>query len=142
MDKIKKLLQHDAIKYLIAGVITTVFYLVVRMGLLALTQQPLVSTLLANGLAILVAFALNDVWVFSQARLGWQKRMLKFYTARLSSLGLDFLLTLVFVQTFPQIIGQFVNHDLQSVDAIVALVSQILIMITNYFLSKFLIFKN
>lgn len=142
MDKIKKLLQHDAIKYLIAGVITTVFYLVVRMGLLALTQQPLVSTLLANGLAILVAFALNDVWVFSQVRLGWQKRMLKFYTARLSSMGLDFLLTLVFVQTFPQIIGQFVNHDLQSVDAIVALVSQILIMITNYFLSKFLIFKN
>lgn len=142
MEKIKKLLQHDAIKYLIAGVITTVFYLVVRMGLLALTQQPLVSTLVANGLAILVAFVLNDVWVFSQARPGWQKRLLKFYTARLSSMGLDFLLTLVFVQTFPQIIGQFVNHDLQSVDAIVALISQVLIMVTNYFLSKFLIFKN
>lgn len=142
MKFIKAFIQHDLFRYLVAGVITTAFYFVVRIGLFHLTHQSVLTTIVANALSILVAFVLNDRWVFNQPAKGWESRLVKFFVARLSSMGLDVLLSFIFIQSFPGIIGQFVNNDLDKVNAIVALIGQVLIMVTNYFLSKFLIFKE
>lgn len=142
MKPLKSLLQHDAFKYLVAGVITTIFYIVARAALFYVSQQALLSTALANASAIILAFVLNDIWVFTQQRSGWPQRFVKFFVARLSSLGIDILLTFIFVQTFPHIIGQFVHNNLNTVDAIVSLIGQVIIVVLNYFLSKFLIFKD
>lgn len=142
MNSIKHILKHDLFKYLVAGVITTIFYLFLRDQLFLWTNNEIVATVLANGSAILLAFVLNDIWVFSQARKGWLARLVKFFTARLSSMGIDVLLTFVFVTQFPNIVGQFVNNDISMVNRIVGFVGQILIVVTNYLLSKFLIFKD
>ncbi|HEN4375271.1 TPA: GtrA family protein, partial [Streptococcus agalactiae] len=39
-------------------------------------------------------------------------------------------------------IGQFVQHNLNKINTIESLVSQILIILLNYILSKFVIFKD
>lgn len=129
-------------RYLIAGVLTTIFYFLTRKAIFSLSHQVLLATLLANSLAILFAFVLNDTWVFAQKREGWLTRLVKFFIARLSSLGIDVGLSFLFVQTFPELIGQFVHNDINTIDSIVALVGQVLIVIINYLISKFLIFKD
>lgn len=142
MNIIKKCFHHDLIRYLIAGVITTLFYLLIRTALFNVTNQALFATALANGLAILLAFVLNDSWVFAQLPAGRLVRLVKFFLARLSSMAIDVLLTLLLVTSFPNIIGQFVNNDLKQVNLIVGILGQVLIVLTNYLISKFLIFKS
>ncbi|HEM3540252.1 TPA: GtrA family protein, partial [Streptococcus suis] len=46
------------------------------------------------------------------------------------------------VQAYPQLIGQFVNHDLTLVNAISTLFSQVLVIVLNYVLSKLFVFKD
>lgn len=142
MKYFKQILKHDLFKYLVAGVLTTIFYFLVRKLFFGLSHQVILSTILANGLAILAAFALNDIWVFAQKREGWIVRLIKFFIARLSSMAIDVFLSFFLVQKFPEVIGQFVNNNIDTVDSIVALIGQILIVITNYLISKFLIFKK
>lgn len=142
MNYLKSLFKNDAFKYLVAGVITTIFYFITRKILFGLSHHVIFSTTLANGLAILVAFVLNDIWVFTQERKGWLARLIKFFIARLSSMGIDVLLSFFLVDKYPEIIGQFVNHKIGTVDSIVSLIGQVLIMLTNYLISKFLIFKK
>ncbi|MGQ7742397.1 GtrA family protein, partial [Streptococcus suis] len=55
---------------------------------------------------------------------------------------MDMALAYLLVQAYPQLIGQFVNHDLTLVNAISTLFSQVLVIVVNYFLSKLFIFKN
>lgn len=70
------------------------------------------------------------------------RRFVKFFVARLSTLALDLVLAYLLVERFPQIIGQFVNHNLQVVNAIETLFAQVLIIVLNYIISKLLIFKD
>lgn len=136
------MLTHQVISYLFFGGLTTLVYLTVRFLVFAVTQNALMALLIANATAILFAFVVNDRLVFAQAQQGWPGRLVKFVTARLSTLLLDALLTLIFVTSFPQIVGQFVHHDPQLIDTTVALFSQVLIIVGNYFISKFLIFTD
>ncbi|WP_161979491.1 GtrA family protein [Streptococcus sp. S784/96/1] len=142
MKYFNNVLKNDLFKYLIAGILTTIFYFLTRKLIFSLSHHVITSTIFANGLAILAAFALNDIWVFAQERKGWLARLIKFFIARLSSMGIDVSLSLFLVDKFPEIIGQFVNHNIDTVDSIVALIGQVLIVITNYVISKFLIFKK
>lgn len=139
---LKKLMFSEVFKYLFFGVVTTVFYMVLRWTIFGLTQQALTSTLIANTLSIIFAFFTNDRFVFNQKPQGWPKRLAKFFTARLSTLVLDAGLSFIFVDSFPGLIGQFVNNNLRTVDLIVSIVSQFLIMATNYVISKFFVFKD
>ena len=59
---------------------------------------------------------------------------MKFILARLFTFGLDLVLTFVFVTRFPEIIGQFVNNNLDLVNGIETLLAQITIIMLNYFL--------
>ena len=69
-------------------------------------------------------------------------RLVKFFLARLSTFLLDLLFTFLFVTQFPHIIGQFVNENLDKVNAIETIIAQILIIIINYILSKVYIFRK
>lgn len=138
----KKLLQHDIISYLFFGILATVVYLLTRILVFAGLSNALIATLLANLTAITFAFFTNDRFVFRQQRQGWPRRFVKFFAARLITLGIDFLLTFLFVTTYPQLIGQFVGHNLQLVNTLVALFSQVLIIVGNYAISKFIIFTD
>ncbi|WP_099810041.1 GtrA family protein [Streptococcus suis] len=137
-----QLINNEVILYLIAGVAATLVYMVTRMGLFLVIPSILLVTLLANAVAILFAFWTNDRFVFKQARKGWPQRLVKFVSARIATLVMDMALAYLLVQAYPQLIGQFVNHDLTLVNAISTLFSQVLVIVVNYFLSKLFIFKN
>ncbi len=137
-----QLINNEVILYLIAGIAATLVYMVTRMGLFLVIPSILLVTLLANAIAILFAFWTNDRFVFKQDRTGWPQRLVKFVSARLATLVMDMALAYLLVQAYPQLIGQFVNHDLTLVNAIATLFSQVLVIVVNYFLSKLFIFKD
>ncbi|MDY3041993.1 GtrA family protein [Streptococcus pluranimalium] len=142
MKAIKKLLNNEVISYLIFGALTTLVYLIVRTIMFSLSQQATLATIIANAIAILFAFFTNDSIVFKQKKAGWQKRLVSFVGARLFTLLIDLVLAVTFVEKFPNLIGQFVNHDLARVNLIESLMAQVIIIIINYVISKFLVFKN
>ncbi|MDQ0223270.1 GtrA family protein [Streptococcus moroccensis] len=138
----KKILNHEVLSYLFFGVLTTVVYFVTRFVVFSLTKESLFAAFVANITAILFAFVTNDRFVFRQPRQGWTKRLVKFFIARLSTLGIDLLLTYLLTKAFPGIIGQFVAHDPKKIDLVVSLISQVFFVILNYILSKLLVFKD
>ena len=116
--------------------------MVARILLFAFLNQVVLVAFLANVIAILFAFITNDRIVFRQESRGWEKRLIKFVSARLVTMGLDMLLAFLLVQAFPGIIGQFVNNDRSLVNAIATLFSQVLVILLNYVLSKLFVFNS
>lgn len=136
------LFNSELLSYIFFGGATTLISIITRLGIYHVTQQELFTTTLANIVGILFAFITNDTIVFKQERKDWHLRLIKFSTSRISTLLLDLLLTYIFVTKFPQIIGQFVYNNITNVNAIETFISQTLIIIINYFLSKMYIFNK
>ena len=140
--QIKVLFDNEIFSYLFFGVATTLVSILTRLLLYQLTHQELLATALANSIGILFAFITNDTIVFKQARKNRLIRLVKFFLARLSTFLLDLLFTFLFVTQFPHIIGQFVNENLDKVNAIETILAQLLIIILNYILSKVYVFNK
>ena len=134
--------NNELLAYLFFGIATTLVSILSRLVIYQLTHQELLATALANIIAILFAFITNDRLVFKQARQNWTRRLVKFFLARLSTFLLDLLFTFLFVTQFPHIIGQFVNENLDNINAIETIIAQFLIIILNYILSKVYIFNK
>ena len=126
--------NNELLAYLFFGIATTLVSILSRLVIYQLTHQELLATALANIIAILFAFITNDRLVFKQARKNRLIRLVKFCLARLS--------TFLFVTQFPHIIGQFVNENLDNINAIETIIAQFLIIILNYILSKVYIFNK
>ncbi|PLA61046.1 MULTISPECIES: GtrA family protein [Streptococcus] len=139
---IQKFLNNEILAYLFFGLATTLVSILSRLVIYQLTHKELLATGLANSIGILFAFITNDIIVFKQERKNWPKRLVKFSLARLSTFLLDLLFTFLFVTQFPHIIGQFVNENLDKINAIETVLAQISIIILNYILSKLYIFKK
>ena len=140
--RIQCLLDNELFAYLFFGIATTLVSILSRLVIYLLTHKELLATALANIIGILFAFITNDRIVFKQSRQNWTRRLVKFTLARLFTFGLDLVLTFIFVTRFPEIIGQFVNNNLDLVNGIETLSAQISIIMLNYFLSKLYIFKK
>lgn len=139
---IKNLLQQEIFLYLFFGVAATIVYILTRTVLFSIINHTLTVVFLANCVAILFAFVTNDRFVFRQKAQGWLPRLVKFISARISTLVLDMVLAWLLVDTFPQIIGQFVGQNRQQINTIATLFSQVLVIALNYLLSKLFIFKE
>ena len=139
---IQKFFNNEILAYLFFGLATTLVSILSRLVIYQLTHQELLATALANSIGILFAFITNDTIVFKQARQNWTRRLVKFSLARLSTFLLDLLFTFLFVTQFPHIIGQFVNGNLDKVNAIETVLAQLLIIILNYILSKVYVFNK
>ena len=137
---IKTFFDNEILSYLFFGGATTLVSILSRLVIYRISHQEILATILANIIGILFAFITNDTIVFKQKRKNWPIRLVKFFLARLSTLGLDVLLTYIFVTSYPDIIGQFVNDQLDQVNAIETLVAQVLIIILNYIFSKVYVF--
>ena len=134
--------ENEILSYLFFGVATTVVAVLTRMLCYAYTSNELLAPALGNIAGILFAFVTNDTIVFKQERKNWFSRFIKFVIARISTFLLDMGLTLIFVTTFPNIIGQFVHHDMKLINTIETLFAQIVIIVLNYVFSKIFVFKN
>lgn len=139
---IQKFLSNEILAYLFFGLATTLVSILSRLVIYQLTHKELLATGLANIIGILFAFITNDTIVFKQARQNWSIRLVKFTIARLSTFLLDLFLTFLFVSQFPNIIGQFVNNNINRVNRIETIIAQFLIIILNYIFSKVFIFKK
>ena len=139
---IQKFLNNEILAYLFFGLATTLVSILSRLVIYQLSHQELLATTLANIIGILFAFITNDRLVFKQDRENWSIRLVKFSLARLSTFLLDLLFTFLFVTRFPHIIGQFVNENLDKINAIETFLAQLLIIILNYTFSKVFIFKK
>ena len=143
MEKcIQKIFNNEIFAYFFFGFATTLVSILSRLVIYQLTHKELLATALANIIGILFAFITNDRIVFKQARQNWPRRLVKFILARLSTFLLDLFLTFLFVTQFPNIIGQFVNNNIDKVNTIETAISQFLIIILNYIFSKVFIFKK
>ena len=140
--RIQSLFVNELLAYLFFGIATTLVSILSRLVIYQLTHRELLATGLANIIGILFAFITNDRIVFKQARQNWPSRLVKFFLARLSTFLLDLFLTFLFVSQFPNIIGQFVNDNIDKVNSIETVISQFLIIILNYIFSKVFIFKK
>ena len=77
------------------------------------------------------AFLTNRTWVFqSDSRQSFFKQMQSFYLGRVATLGVEELILLVFVKIL-------------SVNAmLVKIVAQIVVIVLNYFVSKWFVFRK
>ena len=139
---IQNFFNNEILAYLFFGLATTLVSILSRLVIYQLSHQELLATALANIIGILFAFITNDRLVFKQARKNRLIRLVKFFLARLSTFLLDLLFTFLFVTQFPHIIGQFVNENLDKVNAIETIIAQLLIIILNYILSKVYVFNK
>ena len=139
---IKTFFDSEILSYLFFGGATTLVSILSRLVIYHISHQEILATALANIIGILFAFITNDTFVFKQERKNWPMRLVKFFLARLSTLGLDVLLTYIFVTSYPNIIGQFVEQNIDRVNTVETILAQILIIILNYISSKIYIFKR
>ena len=142
MNKIKELYlkYKEIINYLFFGVLATVVSLGVKYLLLftildaekALELQ--LSVIISWVAACTFAYITNRLWVFESKSKEILKEITKFFTSRLVTLGLEMLIMFIFVTALG------LNSDIWVI--VWTLVSQVLVIVGNYILSKLIVFKN
>lgn len=138
MKKIKELLKkyEEIIRYLIIGVLTTVVSLVTYYILVYTIFDPdialelQITNVTSWIVSVTFAYFTNRTFVFKLKEKKSLKEAIKFYVSRISTLFIDMLLMYVFVSL------------LKYNDKIIKLVVQVIIIILNYILSKFIVFKK
>ena len=128
--------HKEIVNYLIVGVLTTVVSLVVYYGLTLTVLDPekAVQLQAANVIswiaAVVFAYFTNRRFVFESRSQNMLKEAAAFFAARLSTLVLDMALMFLLVTL------------LKCNDKIAKLVVQAAVIVANYVLSKFLVFKK
>lgn len=138
MEKIKELYSKykEIINYLIVGVLTTVVSLVVYYALVFTILNPenafqlQVANVLSWIISVAFAYVTNRKFVFESKEQNKLKEATKFVTSRISTLLLDMLIMYLGVSV------------LRFSDKIIKLVSQVLVIVGNYVLSKLFVFKK
>lgn len=124
----------DIIMYLIFGVLTTiisliVFYVLTKTILNANDKIELqIANIISWVAGVTFAYITNSKYVFNGKRTF--NEVIKFVSSRLSTLFLDMFIMYMFVTILKY------NPD------IMKLISQVLVIVSNYILSKLFVFKN
>lgn len=125
----------DQLLYLFFGVLTTLVNLVV---FYLLTERPwqinvTVGNVISIILAILFAYVTNKIWVFN-SKTGGAKELLaefgRFVGGRLSTMIVE-------------VGGVYLIYNIMEQPKMIAkLITQVIVIIGNYFISKFLVFRS
>lgn len=152
-ELIKKFINKETIIYLVFGVLTTVVNFVVFkifdviFTSVTNTDLTLLTNFIAWVAAVVFAYVTNKLWVFESK--SWKMSVLKkeipsFVGARVLTLGIEQLGLLIFITWLGfekyslDVFGIFSVGGKMLVKAGLAVV----VVVTNYVLSKFIIFKN
>lgn len=136
MDKIKALLikYKGIIFYGIFGVLTTVINIAsyaLCYSVLGIANVP--SNVIAWILAVLFAFITNKLYVFDSKSMDGKtviSELIKFMAARLATGGIDLLI-------------MYIGVDIMQGPAVVLkVISNVIVIILNYILSKLIVFRN
>lgn len=142
MKNIKVLYKkyREIINYLIFGCLTTVINLLVKWSLLftildATKDLELqISVVISWVVAVLFAYITNRIFVFQSQNKNYMKEMMTFFGGRVLTLLLDMFI-MWFLVTLLKL-----NSNLWII--LFTIVSQVLVIIINYILSKIFIFKS
>lgn len=135
-----KFVNRETVSYLVCGILTTIINYVVDLTADYLLSQAgvMLSATIANLIAWVVsvafAFFANKIFVFRSKEWhgkAFMKELIAFVVARVASLGFESLFIFVTVD---------LTHLM--INAIAKILSNVFVVIMNYFASKFLIFKN
>lgn len=136
IEKLKKLNLREIIAYLIVGVLTTIVSLV-SYYLVTVTfldpNNPIelqIANIISWILAVAFAYFTNRKYVFESKEPNKLKEATKFVASRLVTLGLDMLTMFIMVSLLA------INDKLSK------LVSQVIVIIGNYLISKLIVFKK
>ncbi len=127
---------EEIINYLFFGVLTTIVSLLVYYGLVFTILDPKsplqlqISNILSWCAGVLFAYFTNRRFVFKSNSENKVKEFITFTSARIITLLLDMFIMFIFVTV------------LKGNDKIFKLVSQALVVIGNYILSKLVVFKR
>lgn len=121
----------EIIAYLVFGVLTTAVNIIVYIIMTDCFHiQYLVSNAVAWVLSVLFAFITNRKYVFRSDSAEKTKELGRFFSSRLATLALDMAIMWLLV-------------DLLTADNLTAkVIANVVVIIANYILSKFLVFKN
>ena len=125
----------EIIRYLIIGVLTTIVSLAIYYGLTLtiLDVKVPIELQIANILswigAVIFAYFTNKYYVFKNNNKD-KKGIIKFFSSRIITLLIDMFLMYIFVTR------------LSFNDKIIKILVQIVVVISNYVLSKFFVFKK
>ena len=136
IEKLKKLNLREIIAYLIVGVLTTIVSLV-SYYLVTVTfldpNNPIelqIANIISWILAVAFAYFTNRKYVFESKEPNKLKEATKFVASRLVTLGLDMLTMFIMVSVLA------INDKLSK------LVSQVIVIVGNYLISKLIVFKK
>lgn len=141
MIKIKILYKkyEEIINYIIVGIVTTfvsiLTYYFLRYTILNIKDsqwQIQIANIISFIFAVLVSYILNHTWVFKSNKKGKEKlqEFINFVISRLATLAIDTLLMYIFTASMK------IN------DKMAKIIVQIVIIILNYIVGKFLVFKK
>ena len=136
IQKIKELIKkhEELIKYLIIGVLTTVINYIIFAILVKIANIEMhVSNIIAWLVSVIFAYFTNKLFVFESKSFELKvigKEVLSFGAARVFSLLLEEVILYIFVN--------LLNMN----ELIIKLIANIIVIIVNYILSKFIIFKK
>ena len=136
--KLKKIFNKykEIINYLIFGFLTTVVslmsYYLLTITLLDANKglELQIANILSWCIGVLFAYFTNRKYVFSSNNMEKTKEFFKFISSRLLTLILDMSIMFIFVSC------------LKYSDQVMKLISQIIVIICNYILSKVIVFKK
>lgn len=122
--------QKEIINYIIVGGLTTV----VSVGSYAMFRTFIsdynISTVLSWICAVLFAYITNRIFVFESKAENIKKEFSVFVTSRLATLGMEIIVMIFLVSIM------LVN------DMVAKILVQFIILLLNYFLSKFIVFNK
>ncbi len=136
MGKIKELFNKykEVINYLIFGVLTTVVNYVSYLILAKVFNvNYLASTVISQIISIIFAYVTNKIFVF-ESKTTTTKELIKEMVSFFGFRGISLLLDMAFMYIFVDL--------LKLNDAVMKLVSNVLIVIANYVFSKLFVFKK
>lgn len=131
---IKKILNREAISYIFFGVLTTIVnYCVYFLFTVNFQTNYFIANIVSWIISVVFAYITNKFFVFNLTTLKLLeilKELIYFISTRIISLIIEILILYLFV-------------DLIGIsDAIVKLFAGIIVIIFNYFFSKFFVFKS
>ena len=166
MKRIQNFKHREIVSYLIIGILTTAVYFLVRFSVFSIVQSGLISVIIAQIAAIIFAFATNKWFVFQNQAKDFQElchQFVLFCLARGFVFLLDIGITLLTVEWYSAFfidimrleqldyttglftlpfLKPYIGNPTTLNAFIFALVTQILAIMINYVLSKYLIFKK
>lgn len=150
MDRLKKLLNRETVSYLIFGILTTVVnYVVFHFMYTAVLggKGSLLANFVAWVAAVVFAYVVNKLFVFESKSWAWEvlvREIPAFVAARVASFGIEEL-------------GLFISEGLLKLNEVTVfsaggfvldgvtvskLALSVIVVVLNYFFSKWFIFKK